>query len=203
MSSATLTDPGPAAAPPAATRDSGFRSWHFYILIAMVGATVAVMLSPETHPAALLLLSAAVIAAGLVGVALHHALTGFVGGSEAEAAPLGESRRAALEREKALTLRSIKELEFDHAMRKVGDADFAMLGARLRARAITLMQDLDRAPKDPVAPAPAPRRAPDTPAGAGAVAAVAPAITACPACQTPNDADARFCKQCGARLGLT
>ena len=40
-----------------------------------------------------------------------------------------------LERDKALVLRSIKELEFDRAMGKVGDADFAEVSAGLRARA--------------------------------------------------------------------
>ena len=34
-------------------------------------------------------------------------------------------QRVALERDKALTLRAIKELEFDHAMGKVSDNDFA------------------------------------------------------------------------------
>ena len=42
-----------------------------------------------------------------------------------------------------LTLRSIKELEFDHAMGKVAQKDFAEIGARLRARALELMDQLD------------------------------------------------------------
>ena len=44
--------------------------------------------------------------------------------------------RAALEREKALVLRSIKELEFDRAMGKVSPKDFDEMAGRLRARAI-------------------------------------------------------------------
>ena len=48
---------------------------------------------------------------------------------------LGGRTRAALEREKTLSLRSIKELEFDRAMGKVSEKDFAEMGARLRARA--------------------------------------------------------------------
>jgi hypothetical protein len=147
------------------------------------------MLSPETHPAALLLLSAAVLSAGLVGVALHHALVGFAGRQRIEAGPLRESVRAGLEREKALTLRSIKELEFDRQMGKVGAADFEDLSGRLRARALSLMQELERAPVEP--PAPSARSVTAGPA-AGTVA--------CPSCQTINDEDARFCKQCGARM---
>ena len=51
--------------------------------------------------------------------------------------------RAALEREKALALRSLKELEFDRAMRKVSEKDFGEMGARLRARAAGLIRQLD------------------------------------------------------------
>jgi hypothetical protein len=191
MNSATSTEPQPASASSRVERrDSGFQSWHFFIPISMVAATVAVMLSDFTHPAALLLLSAAVVAAGFVGVAMHHALSGFASTRELARAPLAEKRRDAIEREKALTLRSIKELEFDKAMGKVSDADFKELGGRLRAKAIALMQELDREP-DTVAERPVIARATTSETNAGT----------CPSCGTPNDTDARFCKQCGARLG--
>ena len=49
----------------------------------------------------------------------------------------------ALEREKTLVLRSIKELEFDYAMGKVAKADFDEMCTRLRNRALGLMQQLD------------------------------------------------------------
>ena len=48
-----------------------------------------------------------------------------------------------LEREKALVLRSLKELEFDRAMGKVSQDDFDEMAARLRARALALMKQLD------------------------------------------------------------
>ena len=48
---------------------------------------------------------------------------------------IGERTRAALEREKMLALRSIKELEFDRAMGKLSDEDWQeMSGAAARAR---------------------------------------------------------------------
>ena len=56
---------------------------------------------------------------------------------------IGERTRAALEREKMLTLRSIKELEFDRAMGKLSDEDFQEMSGRLRARAARLMRQLD------------------------------------------------------------
>ena len=40
-------------------------------------------------------------------------------------------------------LRSIKELEFDRAMGKVSEKDFAEMSGRLRARAARLMRQLD------------------------------------------------------------
>ena len=55
----------------------------------------------------------------------------------------GGRTRAALEREKSLVLRSIKDLEFDHAMGKLSDNDFAEMGARLRGRAAGLLRQLD------------------------------------------------------------
>ena len=51
--------------------------------------------------------------------------------------------RLDLEREKALTLRSIKELEFDRAMGKVSPQDFEEMAGRLRARALGIMKQLD------------------------------------------------------------
>jgi hypothetical protein len=188
--------------------DSGFEIWHFYVLISMVAATAAVMLAQDTHPAALLLLSAAVVAAGYVGLAMHRALAGFVGDDSARRAPLKESVRAGLEREKALTLRSIKELEFDRAMGKVSERDFADLSGRLRARALVLMEELERATVEEEAAAA--KEAARAAAGkirektrkqskAKKPPRVEQAVR-CGECETLNESDARFCKQCGTQF---
>ena len=58
---------------------------------------------------------------------------------------VGSRTRVALEREKNLLLRSIKELEFDHAMGKVAEADYEEMVGRLRSRAVRLLQQLDSA----------------------------------------------------------
>jgi hypothetical protein len=180
------------------SRTAGFGPGHFYLLLSMCGATAAVLMSRDSHPAALLLLSAAVMASGGAAYALHQALVAFWSGPGFRP-PIKDQTRDFLEREKALVLRSIKELEFDHAMRKVGEADFAEMSSRLRARALDLMQDLEHQP----------------PAGAvvevrAGVVEAAPEITSeipplapgvCAQCATVNDEDARFCKQCGARVG--
>lgn len=170
------------------TSTNSFRPAHFYLLLTMIAATAAVLLTPNTHPVALILLSAAIVGAGFAGIALHHALAGFFGGGHVKSQPLADRARDALLREKALVLRSIKELEFDHSMGKVSDADFADLGGRLRARALTLMQDLDRATASQPAAEPA---------------KVLPATRACASCGVVNDPDARFCKSCGREIEAT
>jgi hypothetical protein len=52
-------------------------------------------------------------------------------------------RRKELEREKQLLLKAIKELEFDHQMRKISDVDFNEIAARYRGRAIQVIRQLD------------------------------------------------------------
>ena len=176
----SMTSSGTSTERGSSRPDTGFQPWHFFMLLAMLGATLAVWRSPETHPAALLLLSGAVIAAGLVGLALYYALAGFAGGRREERV-ITERERDELLREKALVLRSIKELEFDRGMGKVNEADFTEISTRLRARAMELMQTIEQTP----APLPV---VPDE------------SRPVCASCHTENDIDARFCKQCGARL---
>lgn len=167
---------------PAPVADTGFRPWHLYVLLSMVAATAAVIVSKHTHPAALLVLSAAVMGAGVVGFTVHRALSGFAGGLAHEDTPLRDREREAMLGDKAIVLRSIKELEFDRATGKVSEADFHDMNARLRARALTLMEALDR--EETAAPA----------------AQSSLQSHACPACGTINDDDATFCKRCGRKV---
>jgi len=116
-------------------------------------------------------------------------------------------------------LRSIKDLEFDRAMGKIADKDFAEMSARLRARAARLLRQLDsganyrdeieqeiarRVGAGPDAPAPdkqAGRGMKPSPAATPLVtdAGADRAARAC-ACGVTNDPDARFCKGCGSKL---
>lgn len=128
------------------------------------------------------------------------------------------SRLASLESRKNAALRALKDIAFERSIGRLGEADYAQLEARYRAEARAALASLDegvqawrdaaeallseaerRATGAP-APAPAPA-ADDAPAaeGAPAVAAVV-RDRACPACGTRNDADAVFCKRCGARV---
>lgn len=167
---------------PRAGKDAGMQPWHFFLLLAMVGATWAVIEARHTNPAALILISAAILSAGFVAIASHSALAGFFG-AKTSAPALSGSAREALEQEKALVLRSIKELEFDRAMGKLSDADFAEISGNLRARALGLLEQLEKAPAVDES---------DVEDEAD--------LRACSKCRTDNDPDAKFCKNCGARL---
>ena len=171
-----------------------FRASHFFVLLSLLAATAAVLTTRHRAPEQLVLLSVVAGAAGLCGAALYVTLLPFVRvREEGTRPPLSERSRAALEREKMLVLRSIKELEFDRAMGKTSASDFDELATRLRARALTLMRQLD-------AGGPEYREAIERELAARLEKIPAtPAPLACP-CGTTNDRDARFCKNCGERL---
>jgi hypothetical protein len=192
MSSASSTERDGAG------KDTGFQPWHFYMLLSLAGATWAVIVARDTHPAALVLLSGAIVAAGLVGAAVHASIAGFFSSQFTDHTTVSARTREFLEQEKALVLRSIKELEFDRAMRKISDQDFAEIGGRLRARAMEIMQALDGSSVTPGAPSAAPR--PQAQAQDDGAPSSTPGPRSCSACRSVNDRDARFCKNCGAML---
>jgi ribosomal protein L40E len=173
MNSGTSTEPAP------------FTVGHFYVLLSMVAATAAVVMARNTHPAALLLLSAAALAAGYTAYALHQALAGLL--SPNRTPVLGIRDREVLEHDKATVLRAIKDLEFDRGMKKVSDADYEEMLARLKQRALLIMEQLERIPAE------APSRTPESTA--------ARASATCVRCGGANPTDAKFCNQCGVALG--
>jgi hypothetical protein len=180
-----------------------FRVWHFFVLVSLMAATVAVVLARQATPEHLILLSATIGAAGACGVALYRAIAPLAAPETAIVnEPLSDSTRAALEREKMLVLRSIKELEFDRAMGKVSAQDFDDMAGRLRGRALTMMRQLDQgvAYRDRIEKELQSRlgTAPSRPRTTGTDAVGS--SRACAGCGTNNDVDAAFCKRCGARL---
>ncbi len=193
-------------------RDESLQSWQLFTLAGLLGATVVVFFSRGQTPAAIILLSCTVFAAAYVGVAALRTVLPLAGTVPDDAPEtLGERSRAALEREKTLVLRSIKELEFDRGMGKVSERDFAEMSARLRARASRLMRQLDagslyreqiekdvekRLPKLNAVQTGGPDKARPTDEKALPT-------HACDACAAVNDPDAKFCKNCGARLEAT
>jgi hypothetical protein len=211
-------EPQEPAEPQEPQASEGFRAWHFFLLASLVTATAAVMLSRQSTPEHLVLISLTIIAAGLAAAGFHRMLAPLAAPDATMfAEPLSERARAALQREKMLVLRSIKELEFDRSMGKLSDKDFDEMAVRLRTRAMALMQQLDegaggyrelieRELRSRLArrPESGDRRpgsalpAIDARVEVAATATVTPG--ACLNCATANDADAAFCKRCGGKL---
>ena len=217
MSSATSTDPG-------------LRPWQLFLLAGMLAATAVVLVSTGRPTSGIVVLSVTVVAASLVAVAAHRSLSPLVLPEDLiPDAPAGGRTRAALEREKALVLRSIKEVEFDHAMRKTATADYEEMRDRLKVRAVGLLRQLDAVGyRDAVERDLAARPGAAGAVGAASVSAMAAAVAvaptdpatavtvsastrrraatagrACAACGKANASDARFCSGCGAALPLT
>jgi hypothetical protein len=194
--------PVPGGIPLTAARpDDGFRPWHFFVLASILLATVAVILARQSSPAHLILISLTIAAAGLAAGAFYRMLvplTAPVVLRSGEA--VSERARAALEREKMLVLRTIKELEFDRSMGKLSARDFEEMSARLRTRALSLMRQLDAEATGyrAVIEEELKKRVQQS-AQAAATSLPASAAQAC-VCGTTNDPDAAFCKRCGARL---
>src|SRR5688572_33157593 len=141
---ADTTDRGGRLQPALVPADDSLQPWQLFTLAGLIGATVVVFVSTGQTPAGIILLSLTIFTAAVVGVAAWRTLSPLIGSDELIGAQvLGGRTRAALEREKTLVLRSIKELEFDHAMGKVSQNDFDELSSRLRGRAIGLMRQLD------------------------------------------------------------
>jgi hypothetical protein len=180
-------------------RHESLQSWQLFTLAGLIGATVVVFLSRGQSPAAIILLSCSVFAAAYIGVSALRTVLPLVGIERHEVPEmLGDRTRAALEREKTLALRSIKELEFDRGMGKVSEKDFAEMSARLRSRAARLMRQLDAGSiyREQIAEE-IERRL--TKAGVPP-AAKAQLVMTCATCAVVVDADAKFCKNCGARV---
>jgi ribosomal protein L40E len=198
MNSATSTDP------------QSLQPWQFFTLAGLVGATIVVFFSEGQSPAAIILLSLVIFGAAGVGIAALRMFSPLAGANEPAGPQIfGGRTRAALEREKTLVLRSIKDLEFDHAMGKVSHKDFSEMSSRLRGRAAGLIRQLDagtsyrQAIEAEIEKRVGPK--PDTkPVAAPAVPVAATEekkTKICLSCCTQNDPDARFCKGCGYQLG--
>jgi len=183
--------------------------WQFFVLAALGCATAALFAARGQTVTAIVLVTVLMATAALVGIAALRMLGPLASAGEDRTPMVGRRTRAALEREKMLTLRAIKELEFDKAMGKLSEADWQEMSGRLRARAARLMRQLDAGAgyREQIERELARRlaaRPVEGPGGRGAAAVDihqgTPAARPCPACRTRNDADARYCKSCGQKL---
>lgn len=203
--------------------DNGFKAWHFFVLASLMLATVAVVMSRQSTPEHLVMISFTIAAAGAAAAGFYRMLAPLASeDASIFSEPLTERSRLALEREKALTMRSIKELEFDRAMGKLSPKDFDEMAGRLRARAIALMKQLDEGgsayrelierelnarmggarSKQAVGSGEAEASPYEeaTAVGEAKASPYADVAGTCTSCGTANDADAAFCKRCGTKL---
>ena len=195
--------------------DPGLQPWQFFVLAALGCATAVTFMARGQGPTAVILLGVLMATAALVGYATLRALRPLVSPEEDRTVMVGQRTRVALEREKQLTLRSIKELEFDRAMGRLSDEDWNEMSGRLRARAGRLMKQLDagagyreQIEKDLDARLKGSRSEDSVsrPAENESVrqeAARSASLSGerlCSSCDTTNDPDARFCKGCGQPL---
>jgi hypothetical protein len=195
--------------------DAGLQPWQFFVLAALGCATAITFVARGQGPTAIVLLSVLMGAAALVGYMTLRTVRPLVSAEEERTIMIGERTRAALEREKLLTLRSIKELEFDRAMGRLSEEDFTEMAGRLRLRAAGLIKQLDSGAsyRDQIEKDLAKRLGPEQDArlkgSRSGTAREAPAANGsvtlsgertCASCATPNDHDAKFCKGCGQPL---
>ena len=208
MSSATSTKPVRA--------DDGLEPWQFFVLASLICATAATVIARGQSATAVILLSVLMGTVCLVGIAMLRALRPLVSFEDDRTVMVGHRTRAALEREKLMTLRAIKELEFDRAMGKLSDADWQEMSGRLRARASGLIRQLDAGAgyRDQIerdlakrlAQTPGPKDAARVRGAEAAQVREAEGSGApvaghfCTECGTKNEADAKFCKNCGHKL---
>jgi hypothetical protein len=191
------------------TSTDSLAPWQLFTLAGLLGATLVVFLSRGQTPAGIILLSLTIFSAAVVGVAAWRTLAPFTGGDIRRDRPvIGGRTRAAIEREKTLALRSIKNLEFDRAMGKVSQKDFDEMSARLRSRAARLIGQLDAGAgyrneiEKEIARRIGDRSGEPAPTSGGGTP-VAASTRACPACRTDNDIDAQFCKHCGTTVAVS
>lgn len=190
MSSETSTK---GRLPPDPISDA-LKPWQFFLLAALGCATAITFVVRGQGIVPVVLVIVTMGATALVGLAVLRAVRPLVSAPDDRTVMLGQRTRAGLEQEKALALRTIKELEFDRAMGKLSDSDFNEMSVRLRARASRLIKRLDAGDgyRSQIERELA-RRLGQTEAP--------PSTTGhCSACNTLNERDARFCKECGARL---
>jgi len=175
-----------------------------------IGAAIVVGTVTSAGPAILVLIGGALLG----GIALLWASLRTLGGDaplayEVEALAAAGSGKAALVERKQAALRALKDLELEHEIGKIDDADYATLQTKYREEAKDVLRELDLEiePYREKAEALAQKHLAkvglaETP-NADALAPQAPPAAealVCAKCGTKNDPDAAFCKKCGAAL---
>jgi hypothetical protein len=188
------------------------RAFAIGLPLAAVGGAIVAGLVASLGSALLVLATGALVGAiGLLWASVRT-LTGDAPLSE-DFRRLGAYRHGvdALAEEKTHLLRALKDIESEHLLGKIDDADYESFVTRYRdeAKAIMRKMDVEVAPlreraerlaqdylkKSALEAAPEPKG----PATEGRSRRAAGRVT-CGACSASNEPDATFCKQCGSSL---
>lgn len=179
--------------------------WYYggVLLMAAVAFVVSLFVMGGGRPTGPgLFFTLSVLNLGVVGHLLYRTARVLSEPDPPEEVHTSGRRRKELEREYQALKRALKELELDHAMGKLSEGDYGEIRARYRERAVRVLRQLDQAESYRK------QIENDLRARTEALAAqrearpdpVEKAALNCPACGAMNDADAAFCKKCGARL---
>jgi hypothetical protein len=122
-----------------------------------------------------------------------------------EAPPPPEGKAEQLRARREALYESVRDLDFEHAMGKIGDADHQATRGELMREAAAVLRELDREPAAGHAPGSAAAACPScgekSPPGARFCDACGTAFgPRCPACGAANRPRARFCNGCGGKL---
>ncbi len=175
-----------------------------------VGVAVYAFIASRRQLGGAVFLGLATMALVWLALAVIEATDGLLREPEAprEGSPVTGRWRKVLNREKQLVIKAIKELELDHEMGKISDADFAEISAGYRTRAVRVLRQLDESGGDyrALVEREIKRRTGKAAEPDAVVAAKAPAPAptpvkderpTCASCGTSNEPDAVFCKKCG------
>ena len=182
--------------------ETSIRPWQFFVLAALGCATAATFMARGQGVTTVILLSLLMAGAGFVGLMALRTVQPLVTGHDDRTDLIGQRTRVALERDKLLALRAIKELEFDRAMGKLSEDDFKEMAGRLRTRAARLIRQLDAGAgyRQQIEKDLEKKLSGYTKDTKGTKDTKASQQLVCSACNTSNDSDAKFCKSCGGRL---
>jgi hypothetical protein len=230
MSEAVKLETAPALSGPVGSAWSG--RWLALLAATLGGAVVVLLVLVAAYGANV---DAPTVALSVAAAALIHALARLYAVVRALAGPdrmaavgrgAGSFTQAELRDEKRRLLRAIKELEFDHGMGKLSQADYDAVIATYRLRAIEVMRALEGgqavhpelakllaergAPGEAREAAAGPDEVPvmktDTPMpgeptpGHAKLGPLDATTRICALCNGMNDSDARFCKYCGGAM---
>ena len=177
-------------------------------LAGLIGATVVVFVSRGQTPAGIILLSLTIFAAAVVGLGgVANVWTAVVMAEDGSGPQIlgGRTRRGRARKDTRIEIhQGVGSIApWARSRRRI----FAEMSAWLRARAAGLIRQLDAGGvyREEIEKEIARRVKPshsESSRVASKQARLAP-LGVCAACATANDADARFCKHCGASLGRT